>query len=213
MRILLIGPPGVGKGTQAGRLQAHSGAVPLASGDIFRSEIRNQTELGLLAKDYMDRGELVPDEVTIRMMEGRLLEPKVQECGFILDGFPRTVAQAVALDGLLDRMGLTLEKVVALDVDDEIVVDRLGGRRTCLKCGEIYHMRSRPPKTDEICDKCGSELAIRPDDRPETIRERLRVFHSSTEPVESYYENKGLLRRIDGSASPDEVFESILASL
>ena len=213
MRILLIGPPGVGKGTQAARLQAKTGAVPLASGDIFRSELRNETELGKLAKSYMEKGDLVPDDVTIRMMESRLVDPKVAECGFLLDGFPRTVPQAVALDSLLEKMGLSLEKVIALDIEDDEVVDRLGGRRTCPNCGEIFHVRTRPPKAEGVCDKCGTALTIRPDDQPATIRERLRVFHVNTEPVEAYYQNKGLLRRIDGSATPDEVFASILSEL
>ncbi len=213
MRILLIGPPGVGKGTQAARLQAKTGAVPLASGDIFRAEVRNLTELGKLAKSYMDKGDLVPDDVTIRMMESRLLDPKVKECGFILDGFPRTVPQAVALDALLETMDLALGRVIALDIEDDVVVDRLSGRRTCPSCEEIFHIKTRPPKQANRCDKCGSALTVRPDDQPETIRERLRVFHENTEPVETYYQNKGLLRRIDGSASPDEVFKSILAAL
>lgn len=213
MRILLIGPPGVGKGTQAARLQAKSGAVPLASGDIFRSELRNQTELGKLAKSYMDKGDLVPDDVTIRMMEARLLDSKVKECGFLLDGFPRTVPQAEALDALLEKMGMPLEKVIALDIADEAVVERLGGRLTCPNCGEIYHMRTRPPKADKLCDKCGSELIVRPDDQRETIRERLQIFHQNTEPVEEYYEAKGMVRHVDGSASPDQVFQSILDAL
>jgi adenylate kinase len=213
MRILLIGPPGVGKGTQAALLHEKTGAVPLASGDIFRAEIKNQTELGQLAKSYSDRGELVPDEVTIRMMEAKLQCPTIRECGFILDGFPRTVPQAEALAQLLERMELPLGAVIALDIDDEIVVERLGGRRTCPNCGEIFHVQYRSPKVENVCDNCGSELVVRTDDRPETIRERLRIFHENTEPVEAWYQNKGLLRRIDGSASRDEVFRSILDAL
>lgn len=213
MRILLIGPPGVGKGTQAARLQAKTGAVPLASGDIFRSELRNQTELGTLAKSYMDKGDLVPDDVTIRMMEARLHDPKVKECGFILDGFPRTVPQALALDDLLEKMGMSLEKVVAMDIDDEDVVQRLGGRRTCPNCGEIFHIKTRPPKNENLCDKCGTQLIVRPDDQPDTIRERLEVFHRNTEPVEKYYEDKGMLYHVDGEQSPDQVFQSILDAL
>jgi len=213
LRILLIGPPGVGKGTQAARLQAKTGAVPLASGDIFRAELRNQTELGKLAKSYMDKGDLVPDDVTIRMMESRLLDPKVKECGFILDGFPRTVPQAEALDDLLAKMGLSLEKVIALDIDDEDVLARLGGRRTCPNCGEIFHIQTRPPKKENVCDKCGSTLIIRPDDQPDTIRERLEVFHRNTEPVEAYYDAKGHMKRVDGEQTPDQVFQSILNAL
>lgn len=194
-------------------LQAQSGAVPLASGDIFRAELKNETSLGVLAKSFIDRGELVPDEVTIGMMADRLRNDKVRECGFILDGFPRTVAQAEALDDLLLEMNLPLNVVVALDVPDDIVVDRIGGRRTCPNCREIFHITNRPPQTANACDRCGSGLVVRTDDRPETIRERLRIFHESTEPVEAYYENKGLLRRIDGTASPDSVYQSILDAL
>lgn len=213
MRILLIGPPGVGKGTQATLLQGKFGAVPLASGDIFRAEIKNQTELGRLAKSYTDRGELVPDEVTIRMMGAKLQCQTIRDCGFILDGFPRTVAQAKALENLLAEMGLPLDAVVALVVDDDIVVHRLSGRRTCPSCGAIYHTENKPPLVENVCDKCGSGLVVRADDSPDTIRERLRVFHESTEPVEAWYANKGLLRRIEGSASRDDVFASILAAL
>jgi adenylate kinase len=213
LRILLIGPPGVGKGTQAARLQAKTGAVPLASGDIFRAELRNESELGKLAKSYMDKGDLVPDDVTIRMMEGRLLDPRVKECGFILDGFPRTVPQALALDNLLEKLGFSLEKVVALDIDDEDVLQRLGGRRTCPNCGEIFHIKTRPPKINDVCDKCGGELIVRLDDQPDTIRERLEVFHRNTEPVEKYYEDKGMLRHVDGEQTPDQVFQSILDAL
>ncbi len=212
-RILLIGPPGVGKGTQASRLQAQTGAVPLASGDLFRSEIREGTDLGRLAKSYIDRGELVPDSVTIEMMRGRLSAARVREFGFLLDGFPRTVPQAEALERLLDELRLPLEAVMLLEVDDAVVVERLGGRLTCPNCGEVFHRVSRPPQVEGRCDRCGSELGVRTDDQPETIRERLRIYHQNTGPVVDYYENKGLLRRIDGSASPDEVFRSILAEL
>lgn len=213
MRILLIGPPGVGKGTQAARLQAKFGARPLASGDIFRAEIRNQTELGQLAKCYIERGELVPDEVTIQMMEAHFRSDQVRECGFILDGFPRTVAQAVALDALLERLSLPIDRVVALKVDDDVVVDRIGGRLSCPNCGEIYHEKTKPPKVDHVCDKCNSGLVVRADDRPETIRERLRVFHENTEPVESYYERKGLMLCVDGGGDPDDVYRYILDGL
>jgi adenylate kinase len=213
MRLLLIGPPGVGKGTQAARLHERTGAVPLASGDIFRAELKKDSDLGKLAKSYMERGELVPDEVTIGIMECRLLDPEVRRCGFILDGFPRTVPQAEALDRLLERLDLTLSRAIALEVDDEVVIERLAGRRVCPKCGATFHVRTNPPQQEGICDRCGETLETRPDDREETIRERLRVFHENTEPVETYYQDKGLLRSLDGSASPDDVFASILNAL
>jgi adenylate kinase len=208
-RLILIGPPGVGKGTQAALLEARLGMHPLSSGVIFRQEIEADTDLGRLAKSYIDRGELVPNGVTIEMMAKRLRKEEVRRSGFVLDGFPRTVRQAEALDLMLSDMELRIDAVILLAVDDEVVVHRLSGRSGCTKCGEIYHRDSKPPRRDGLCDKCNSPLFVRTDDRPETIRERLRVFRESTAPVADYYRAQGLLRTIDASGAPEAVFDGI----
>lgn len=213
MRILLIGPPGVGKGTQAALLTQRTGALHLASGDIFRAELKAQTDLGRLARSYLDAGELVPDDVTVEMMSRRLASQDVRERGFVLDGFPRTLAQAEALTRILTEAGISLDKVVTLEVPDDVVVERIAGRLSCPECGAIYHRVSNPPKAEGRCDRCGSSLIQRPDDRPEVVRERLRVFHEATRPVVSYYEAKGDLLRVDGSGNPEEVFEAIMEGL
>lgn len=197
MRIILVGPPGVGKGTQAALLEERLGARQLSSGNIFREELGASTELGLLAKTYMEKGELVPDEVTIGMMGKHLKAAEDAGTGFVLDGFPRTVAQAEALDKLLDDMGIRLDKVVSLEVGDEEVVQRLSARIGCPECGEIYNKRNKPPTVEGFCDKCGAQLVVRKDDQPETIRERLRVFHETTKPVVDYYERSGRVQHVD----------------
>lgn len=210
MRIILIGPPGVGKGTQAALLEERTGAKPLSSGVIFRSEIEAETDLGRLAQSYIKRGELVPNGITIEMMAKRLRSDDVRKHGFILDGFPRTIRQAEALDLLLDDMDIHLDEVVSIEVDDELVVQRLSGRLGCTKCGEIYHMASKPPTREGLCDKCNSPLFVRQDDQPDTIRERLRVFHENTKPVIEYYAGKGSLLRVDGSKDPETVYKAIV---
>lgn len=212
-RLILIGPPGVGKGTQAALLEDRLGIKPLSSGVIFRAEIEAETDLGRLAKSYIDRGELVPNGITIEMMAKRIRSQEVRKKGFVLDGFPRTIRQAEALDVLLDELETKLHRVVSIEVDDEVVVQRLSGRLGCTKCGEIYHRDSKPPKREGLCDKCNSPLIVRSDDQPETIRDRLRVFHENTKPVADYYEAAGLLHRIDGSKSPEAVYEAIVAGL
>ncbi|MBN8690092.1 MAG: adenylate kinase [Armatimonadetes bacterium] len=213
MRIVLIGPPGVGKGTQSELLTARRGAVPLSSGAIFRSEIEAQTDLGNLAKRYIDQGRLVPNGVTIEMMAKRMRSPEVIKKGYILDGFPRTVDQAKALDLMLEELDQPLDGVVSIEVDDEEVVTRLSGRMGCTKCGAIYHQLSKPPKRDWICDNCNSPLFVRNDDKPETIRERLNIFHENTKPVIDYYVEHGLVRHIDGSQEPDKVYQDIEKAL
>lgn len=209
MRLILIGPPGVGKGTQAAFLEERMGVKPLSSGVIFRSEIDADTDLGRLAKSYIDRGELVPNGITIEMMGKRIRSDEVRRRGFVLDGFPRTVRQAVALDEMLDTMDMSLDKVVSLEVPDDIVVERLAGRSSCTKCGEIYHEATKPPKREGLCDKCNSPLFLRSDDRPETIRERLRVFHENTAPVVEYYDGRECLLHIDGQGDPETVYKAI----
>lgn len=213
IRLLLIGPPGVGKGTQAALLKDRFGATPIASGDIFRYELRNNTELGKIAQQYMERGELVPDEVTIGMMVKHLQTDEVRENGFILDGFPRTVDQALALETELHVMGTPLDRVISIAVDDEVVVERLSGRLVCPQCGATFHKVHHQPKSDGICDNCSAELYVRKDDHPDTIRERLRVFKESTAPVVEHYASKGALLYIDGSKAPEAVFEDIVAGL
>lgn len=213
MRLVLIGPPGVGKGTQAALLESRLGLKQLSSGVIFRAEIEAETDLGRLAQSYIDRGELVPNGITIEMMAKRIRSDEVRKKGFMLDGFPRTLRQAEALDKMLIEMEMALDEVVSLEVDEDTVVHRLSGRMGCTKCGELYHRDSKPPKREGLCDKCNSPLFVRTDDQPETIRERLRVFRENTQPVIDYYASQGILNRIDGSKDPEEVYEDILRKI
>jgi adenylate kinase len=210
MRLILIGPPGVGKGTQAALLEERLGVKPLSSGVIFRAEIEADTDLGRLANSYIKRGELVPNGITIEMMAKRIRSEEVRRHGFVLDGFPRTIRQAEALDEILDEMSMPLDKVISIEVEDEVVLQRLAGRMGCTKCGEIYHSVNKPPKREGICDKCNSPLFVRSDDQPETIRERLRVFHENTAPVRDYYREKGLLHVVDGSKEPEDAYAEIV---
>ena len=209
MRLILIGPPGVGKGTQAKLLEERTGAKHLSSGMIFRSEIEAETDLGRLAKSYIDHGQLVPNGVTIQRMAKRLRSDEVRKQGFILDGFPRTVRQATELMEILDEMGVKVDRVVSLEVDDDVVVERLAGRINCNKCGEVYNDVSKPPKRPGLCDKCNSQLIIREDDKPDAIRERLRGFRAETAPVIHFYDQRRELRRVDAHMSPDEVYAEI----
>ncbi|MCB8931881.1 MAG: adenylate kinase [Fimbriimonadaceae bacterium] len=210
MRLILIGPPGVGKGTQAALLEERLGLKPLSSGTIFRSEIEADTDLGRLAKRYIDHGELVPNGVTIEMMAKRIRSDEVRKKGFVLDGFPRTEKQAEALDEMLAEMDMDIDRVVSLEVDEDVVVQRLGGRMGCTKCGEIYHSSTKPPKREGLCDKCNGPLFVRSDDQPETIRERLRVFHQNTAPVIEHYERLGKLHRVSADEGPELVYERIV---
>lgn len=210
MRLILVGPPGVGKGTQAALLEERLGVKPLSSGMIFRSEIEADTDLGRLAKRYIDHGELVPNGVTIEMMAKRIRSNDVRLKGFALDGFPRTIKQAQALDEMLEEMEMGVDLVVSLEVPDDVVVARLAGRLGCTKCGEIYHNNAKPPMRDGLCDKCNGPLFTRSDDQPELIRERLRVFHESTAPVIAYYAAKGKLKRVAADASPESVYAKIV---
>jgi adenylate kinase len=210
LRLVLIGPPGVGKGTQSALLESRRNLKTLSSGEIFRREIEAETDLGRLAQRYIQKGELVPNGVTIEMMAKRLREADARKHGFVLDGFPRTLRQAEALDEVLADLDLPLDKVVALSVPDSIVLERLTGRIGCTKCGEIYHARTKPPKREGLCDKCNGPLFVRQDDKEETIRERLRVFHEQTKPVIDYYEGRGKLERVDATHSPEEIFQEIV---
>ncbi len=210
MRLILIGPPGVGKGTQAALLEARLGMKTLSSGMIFRAEIDADTDLGRLANSYIKRGELVPSGVTIEMMAKRIRSEEVRKKGFVLDGFPRTVRQAQALDEILDELDMKLNKVISMEVEDDVILKRLAGRIGCTKCGEIYHSITKPPKREGICDKCNSPLFVRTDDQPETILERLRVFRENTAPVRDYYRAKGLLQVVDGSLEPEAEYLEIV---
>jgi adenylate kinase len=212
LNLILLGPPGSGKGTQGERLQADFRLPYYATGDILRAAVRDGTALGREAKEYMDRGDLVPDEVIIGVIAERVESPEAAD-GFILDGFPRTAAQAEALDEAMDRLGRELTAAILIEVSDEEVVRRLSGRRTCVKGGHIFHVDFDPPKKEGVCDLCGGQLVVRDDDKPDVVRHRLEQYHSKTEPLVSYYEEKGILRRVDGDHPPEEVSDRIRALL
>jgi adenylate kinase len=212
LNLILLGPPGAGKGTQAERLVEDFDLPYYATGDILRRAVKEGTELGRQAKEYMDRGDLVPDEVICGVIVERIDSPEALD-GFLLDGFPRTLPQAEALEQALDPLGRRLTAVLSIDVDDEEVVRRLSGRRVCERNGHPYHVELDPPKNEGFCDQDGSPLIQRDDDREETIKHRLHVFHDQTEPLVEHYEAKGLLRRFDGSRTPDEVHAHIRATL
>jgi adenylate kinase len=212
MNIVFLGPPGAGKGTQAKILIERYGIPQISTGDMLREHRAKGTELGKKAQEYMDKGQLVPDEIILGMVKERLSQPDCQK-GFILDGFPRTVAQAEALDKLLSEMGRKLDFALALIVPDDLLVERLTGRRTCKNCGMMYHIKYKPPKVEGKCDVCGGELYQRPDDNEETVRNRLKVYHEQTAPLIEYYKNKGILREIDGSKSIEEITQQIISIL
>jgi len=213
MNLLLLGPPGSGKGTQAKRLEDAYGLVQLSTGDMLRAAVRAGSEIGRRAKQIMDSGQLVPDEVVIQIIADRIALPDCRR-GFILDGFPRTTAQAEALDAMLAAKGLVLDHVIELKVDEGILTDRIGGRFACAKCGAGYHDRYQKPKMEGVCDVCGSrEFVRRADDRPETVAARLKTYRELTAPILPYYEGKGVLKRVDGMAPIDEVARQIRAIL
>jgi adenylate kinase len=212
LNLVLLGPPGAGKGTQAERLVEDFGLPYYATGNILRAAIEEETELGREAKGYVDKGELVPDELICRVIEERLDSGEADD-GFLLDGFPRTIGQAEMLEQALDNRGRSLTAVLLIDVPDEEIIRRLSGRRICVKNGHVYHVEFDPPKNEGICDQDGSRLVQRDDDRPETLRKRLAVYHEQTEPLIEWYEEKGLLRHFDGSRTPDEVHGRIRATL
>ena len=212
LNLVLLGPPGAGKGTQAERLVTDFELPYYATGNILRAAIEEESELGREAKEYVDRGDLVPDELICRVIEERLDSGEADD-GFLLDGFPRTIGQAEMLERALDERGRSLTAVLLIEVSDDEVVRRLSGRRTCVKNGHVYHVEFDPPKNEGICDQDGSRLIQRDDDKPETIRNRLAVYHQQTEPLMAWYEDKGLLRRFDGSRTPDDVHAHIRATL
>lgn len=212
LNLVLLGPPGSGKGTQGERLNEDLRLPYYATGDILRAAVRDQTELGQTAKQYMDAGDLVPDEVIVGVIAEALDSDEARD-GFILDGFPRTTPQAEALDAKLSELGRSVTAVLLIDVSDDEVVRRLGGRRTCEANGHVFHVEFNPPEKEGVCDIDGSPLVVRDDDKPEVIRKRLETYHEKTEPLVEYYDHRSVLRRIDGAAPPDQVTEVLRRTL
>jgi adenylate kinase len=212
LNLVLLGPPGAGKGTQAERLVTDFDLPYYATGDILRQAVKDGTELGKQAKDYMDRGELVPDDLICKVIMERIDQPEAED-GFLLDGFPRNIEQADILEDALEKRGRKLTAALLIDASDDEVIKRISGRRVCVKNGHVYHVDFDPPKHDAVCDQDGSRLIQRDDDKPETIKKRLEVYHAQTKPLIDYYESRGNLRRFDGSRSPSEVHDHIRATL
>ena len=212
MKIIMLGAPGAGKGTQAKMIADKYGVPHISTGDIFRANIKNGTELGMEAKKYMDQGLLVPDELTVRILLDRVAQDDCKN-GYVLDGFPRTIPQAEVLDSELTKLGDHIDYAINVDVPDENIVKRMSGRRACLTCGATYHIEHVPPKKEGICDVCGSELVLRDDDKPETVKNRLNVYHEQTQPLIDFYTKKGVLKTVDGTVPMEEVFAANTAIL
>lgn len=212
MKIIMLGAPGAGKGTQAKMIAEKYGVPHVSTGDIFRANIKNGTELGMEAKKYMDQGLLVPDELTVKILLDRVANEDCKN-GYVLDGFPRTIPQAEVLDKALTELGDQIDYAINVDVPDENIVRRMGGRRACLSCGATYHIEHVPPKKEGICDTCGQELVLRDDDKPETVKNRLNVYHEQTQPLIDFYSKKGVLKTVDGTVDMKDVFEAIVALL
>ena len=212
MKIIMLGAPGAGKGTQAKRVAEEYGIPHISTGDIFRANIRDNTELGKKAKEYMDKGLLVPDELTCDLVMNRISEADCKD-GFVLDGFPRTIPQADALTKALEEKGMSMDAAVDIEVPDENIIGRMAGRRFCPKCGATYHVVALPPNSEGICDNDGEKLVIRDDDKEETVRNRLSVYHKETQPLIDYYKKAQILKTVDGTKTADEVFDGIKAVL
>ncbi len=212
MKIVMLGAPGAGKGTQAQRIAERFGIPHISTGDIFRANIKNRTELGMKVKAIIDAGQLVPDELTIGMLMDRIHEADCAQ-GYVLDGYPRTIPQAESLTQALAQTGEEIDYAINIDVPDEHIIDRMGGRRSCPGCGAMYHIVYNAPKEEGVCDACGGALVIRDDDRPETVKNRLRVYHEQTRPLIDYYGGQGSLRTVDGTQSIEDVYSDIVGIL
>ncbi len=212
MKIIMLGAPGAGKGTQAKQIAGKYNIPHISTGDIFRANIKNGTDLGKKAKEYMDQGLLVPDELTCDLVMDRISHDDCKN-GFVLDGFPRTIPQAEALDEALKKIGQSMDFAINVDVPDSHIVNRMSGRRACLGCGATYHVVAIPPKKEGICDICGAELVLRDDDKPETVQKRLDVYHEQTQPLIDYYKGKNILKSVNGVQPMEKVFEDITAIL
>ena len=212
MKIIMLGAPGAGKGTQAKQIASKYEIPHISTGDIFRANIKNGTELGKKAKAYMDQGALVPDDLTCDLVMDRIAQDDCER-GFVLDGFPRTIPQAEALTNALNKIGQSMDYAIDVDVPDENIVNRMGGRRACVGCGATYHIVYSPTKEEGKCDTCGGELIIREDDKPETVQNRLSVYHEQTQPLIDYYTNKGIIAEVDGTVDMKDVFDAIVEIL
>ena len=210
MKVIMLGAPGAGKGTQAKMIAEKYGVPHISTGDIFRANIKEGTELGMEAKKYMDQGQLVPDELTVRILLDRVAKDDCKN-GYVLDGFPRTIPQAEVLDKALSEINDKIDYAINVDVPDENIINRMGGRRACLSCGATYHMVHIPPKKEGICDVCGQPLVLRDDDKPETVKNRLDVYHKQTQPLIDFYNAKGILKSVDGTVDMKDVFAAIVA--
>ena len=212
MKIIMLGAPGAGKGTQAKKIADKYQIPHISTGDIFRANIKEGTELGKKAKSYMDQGQLVPDELTLELIMDRFQNPDCKN-GYVLDGFPRTIPQAEALTEALAKKGETIDYAINVEVPDENIINRIGGRRACLACGSTYHIVYAPTKVEGICDRCGEKLVLRDDDKPETVKNRLNVYHNQTQPLIEYYTKQGKLAEVDGTQSMEDVFNAIVKIL
>lgn len=210
MKIIMLGAPGAGKGTQAKMIADRFGIPHISTGDIFRANIKNGTELGMEAKKYMDQGLLVPDELTVKILLDRVADKDCAD-GYVLDGFPRTIPQAEVLDDALTKLGDQIDYAINVDVPDENIIRRMSGRRACISCGATYHIEHIPPKQEGICDRCGKELVLRDDDKEETVKNRLQVYHEQTQPLIEFYTGKGILKTVDGTQDMQNVFDAIYA--
>ncbi|MCR4989709.1 MAG: adenylate kinase [Lachnospiraceae bacterium] len=208
MKIIMLGAPGAGKGTQAIMIADKYGIPHVSTGDIFRANIKNNTPLGQEAKTYMDKGMLVPDELTVKILLDRVAQDDCKN-GYVLDGFPRTIVQADVLKDALNKLGDHIDHAINVDVPDENIIKRMSGRRACVKCGATYHIEHVPPKKEGICDNCGEALVLRDDDKPETVKKRLDVYHEQTQPLIDYYNKEGILKNVDGTQEMNKVFEDI----